>query len=149
MFLCPLASPRTPYWEFHDCNDQLARPAKEDDACNSQSLETAKEDATTRSSVEDVEAEEIARNNEELSTPWIKAEEKETTLEKEAHCVENSSQFDFSEGNSPEITTVEVRHIPTDEGHEGASHISHDPSTEQIRTKVIAYLCRKFRKGLS
>ena len=134
MFLCPLASPRTPYWDFHDCNDQLARPAKEDDACNSQSLETAKEDATTASSVEDVAAEEIVQINEELNTPCTKAEEKETTLEKEADRVENSSQSDFSGGNWPEITTAEVKHIPSDQGHEGANRISHDPSTEQVRT---------------
>jgi len=134
MFLCPLASPRTPYWEFHDCNDQLARTAKEDDACNSQSLETAKEDAKTASSVEDVAAEEIVQINKDLNTPYTEAEKKETTLEKEAHRVENSSQSDHSEGNSPEISTAELKHIPTDQGHEVASHISHDPSTEQVRT---------------
>ena len=64
----------------------------------------------TASSVEYVAAEEIVQSHVELNTPCTKAE-----------------------GNSPEITTTEVKRKPSDQEHEGVIPISHGPSTEQVR----------------
>jgi len=123
-----------PHYDFHDCVNQQAQPANEDNVCDSKTLDIAEEQATRPSSGEDVAEKEIAPSNMELNTPCLSTEQRENILEKEADHVESFSQSDSSEGHSPATTATEVKHTPSDRQHKGVIHINHGPSTEQVRT---------------